>query len=229
MKTLGNWPRVNRVLEEALARDDADRQAYLAQACGTDHALRELVELLLAAGDRAGPFMETPAALLLAEPHIREDLSAGAHVGAYTLLSPIGRGGMGTVWLAERSDGRFTGRVAVKLLNGCTDWACRRRAVQARGHHPRATHTPQRRSPRRRRGHVRRALGRGDTETAGTLMNNWAFAFNGMGQLLEAEPLYRRAIAISSADGTDDAVSPMLLNNLARTLVTTSATAAALR
>jgi serine/threonine-protein kinase len=38
-------------------------------------------------------------------------------IGAYTLLSPIGRGGMGTVWLARRSDGRFEGTVAVKLLN----------------------------------------------------------------------------------------------------------------
>jgi eukaryotic-like serine/threonine-protein kinase len=38
-------------------------------------------------------------------------------VGAYTLSSPIGRGGMGTVWLARRSDGRFEGTAAVKLLN----------------------------------------------------------------------------------------------------------------
>ena len=111
MKPLDDWPRVKRVLEGALALDGADRQAYLAQACGTDQALREQVEILLAAGDRAGTFLETPAARLLGEPHMREDLlTAGAQVGAYTLLSPIGRGGMGTVWLAERSDGRFAGR-----------------------------------------------------------------------------------------------------------------------
>ncbi len=36
--------------------------------------------------------------------------------GAYRLLEPIGEGGMGSVWLAERDDGRFEGRVAVKLL-----------------------------------------------------------------------------------------------------------------
>jgi eukaryotic-like serine/threonine-protein kinase len=42
---------------------------------------------------------------------------AGQRVGAYTLISQIGRGGMGTVWLAERSDGRFVGHVAIKLLN----------------------------------------------------------------------------------------------------------------
>src|SRR6185369_15115861 len=38
-------------------------------------------------------------------------------VGAYRLVSPIGYGGMGTVWLASRSDGRFQGQVALKLLN----------------------------------------------------------------------------------------------------------------
>ena len=38
-------------------------------------------------------------------------------MGAYRLLSPIGQGGMGSVWLAERSDGRFEGRAALKLLN----------------------------------------------------------------------------------------------------------------
>jgi serine/threonine protein kinase/Flp pilus assembly protein TadD len=42
---------------------------------------------------------------------------AGQTVGAYTLVAPIGHGGMGTVWLAQRSDGRFEGRAALKFLN----------------------------------------------------------------------------------------------------------------
>ena len=42
---------------------------------------------------------------------------AGQVIGAYRLLSPIGQGGTGSVWLAERCDGRFEGRAAVKLLN----------------------------------------------------------------------------------------------------------------
>src|SRR6185437_8003299 len=41
----------------------------------------------------------------------------GLTVGAYTLERPLGQGGMGTVWLARRSDGRFEGRAAVKFLN----------------------------------------------------------------------------------------------------------------
>ncbi len=42
---------------------------------------------------------------------------AGQRIGAYTLVSLIGQGGMGNVWLARRSDGRFEGQAAVKLLN----------------------------------------------------------------------------------------------------------------
>jgi serine/threonine-protein kinase len=42
---------------------------------------------------------------------------SGQAVGAYTLKSMIGRGGMGSVWLAERSDGRFEGQAAIKFLN----------------------------------------------------------------------------------------------------------------
>ena len=42
---------------------------------------------------------------------------AGQTLGAYRLVSRIGQGGMGSVWLAERCDGRFEGRAAVKLLN----------------------------------------------------------------------------------------------------------------
>jgi serine/threonine protein kinase len=42
---------------------------------------------------------------------------AGRTVGAYTLVRPLGHGGMGSVWLAQRTDGRFEGQAAVKLLN----------------------------------------------------------------------------------------------------------------
>jgi serine/threonine protein kinase/tetratricopeptide (TPR) repeat protein len=62
------------------------------------------------------------------------------------------------------------------------------------------------------------ALGRGNTEQAGTFLNNWAVALDTLGQQFEAEKLYRRAVEISTADGTNASVSPMLLNNLARSL-----------
>ena len=62
-------------------------------------------------------------------------------------------------------------------------------------------------------------LGRENTESAGTLYNNWALTLSLTGQLLQAETLYRRAMRISSADGTDKNVSPMELSNLAATLI----------
>ena len=62
------------------------------------------------------------------------------------------------------------------------------------------------------------ALGRGETEKAGTLLNNWALADDSLGRPREAEDLYRRAIRISSHDEGEQGVSAMLLNNLARAL-----------
>ncbi|HEX5865507.1 MAG TPA: tetratricopeptide repeat-containing protein kinase family protein, partial [Casimicrobiaceae bacterium] len=62
-------------------------------------------------------------------------------------------------------------------------------------------------------------LGRENTENAGTLYNNWAVTLGLTGQMLQAEALYRRAMRISSADGTNKNVSPMELSNLAATLI----------
>jgi tetratricopeptide (TPR) repeat protein len=61
-------------------------------------------------------------------------------------------------------------------------------------------------------------LGRGETQTAGTLLNNWALSLGILGRHLEAERLFRRAIAISSSGQNEESVSPMLLINNAREL-----------
>ena len=88
MNTLDDWPRVKRVLEGALACDDSERQAYLAETCGADAVLRARIDRLLAASDRVETFLETPAALLL-EPDARQDLT-GRVVDSYRLLSRLG-------------------------------------------------------------------------------------------------------------------------------------------
>jgi tetratricopeptide (TPR) repeat protein len=62
------------------------------------------------------------------------------------------------------------------------------------------------------------ALGRDDTQTAGTLFNNWALALNQFGRPRDAERIYRRAIEISRDNRGEQAVSPMLLINYARVL-----------
>ena len=112
MNTLGDWPLVKRVLEGALACEGADRQAFLAEACGTDAALRARVDNLLAASDHVGTFLETPAALLLDAG--REDLS-GRAVDSYQLMSRLGAGGMGEVYLAH--DTKLDRPVALKFLS----------------------------------------------------------------------------------------------------------------
>ena len=71
------------------------------------------IDRLLAAGDRVETFLETPAALML-EPHVREDLS-GRIVDSYRLLSRLGAGGMGEVYLAH--DAKLDRPVALKFLS----------------------------------------------------------------------------------------------------------------
>ncbi|MBE2214302.1 MAG: protein kinase [Opitutaceae bacterium] len=63
------------------------------------------------------------------------------------------------------------------------------------------------------------ALGRQETEKAGTLLNNWALALVALGRPREAESMYRRAIGINGGAVSDEGMSPLLLNNLARALI----------
>ena len=113
--TPDQWRALSPYLEQALEMDRAERATWISALRTQDPALASQLAMLIAEHDdlaKAG-FMEGKAA-----PALSGVLGlAGQVIGPYTLISSIGQGGMGTVWLAERSDGRFERRVAVKFLN----------------------------------------------------------------------------------------------------------------
>src|SRR5258706_1722774 len=108
------WQAVSPLLDELLDTDEPLRADRLEQIRCADPALGdELVALLKRqAAVETGQFLEGSAL----DPTGTVTL-AGRTIGSYTLERPLGAGGMGSVWLARRSDGRFEGRAAVKLLN----------------------------------------------------------------------------------------------------------------
>ena len=108
------WRALSPYLDEALDLTADERQPWLDTLRRDDPGLAADLQRLLAERDALDDsgFLEGPA--IVVDPSVS---LAGLRIGAYTLVSPIGRGGMGTVWLAERSDGLFTRKAAVKLLN----------------------------------------------------------------------------------------------------------------
>jgi eukaryotic-like serine/threonine-protein kinase len=110
------WKEIDNLFHAALEREPAERAAFVAVACGGDQTLREEVESLLASHNQAASFIESPpadlAADLIADNQIR--LVAGHAVGPYKIVTLLGTGGMGEVYLAQ--DLRLSRRVALKLL-----------------------------------------------------------------------------------------------------------------
>src|ERR1051325_505218 len=110
------WQEVEKVLEAARELAPMERGAFLDQVCARDQELRREVESLLFHQQQAGSFIETPAVDLNHDELEKsaQNSLAGQEVGHYQVLQPIGRGGMGVVYLAQ--DIRLHRRVALKLL-----------------------------------------------------------------------------------------------------------------
>jgi tetratricopeptide (TPR) repeat protein len=107
------WAALMPHLDAALELADDQREAWLASlATSRPEIAAELTELF--ARYRV---LEAEGFLEGDSPRPGPSSLDGHTIGAYTLTRPIGHGGMGRVWLAERSDGRFERRAAVKLLN----------------------------------------------------------------------------------------------------------------
>jgi hypothetical protein len=114
------WRQVFDVLDRALELAPVERAAYIEHACSGDTALGAAAAALLA-GAESATFLEAPAAEFAAPflddvPADIDHAASGSQVGAYRIVREIGRGGMGTVYLAERADNQYQKRVALKLL-----------------------------------------------------------------------------------------------------------------
>src|SRR6218665_3066325 len=107
--TKSRWPVLSPLLDELLDLEPPERAARLAEMGAEDGGVADDLQELLVRQEvmEQANFLSSPT---------RPAISAGQAVGAYTLEREIGQGGMGTVWLARRTDGRYEGQVAIKFL-----------------------------------------------------------------------------------------------------------------
>ncbi len=127
------WRAADAIFLDAVERSEAERNAFVRAACGDDADLERYVLELLAADARSGEFLESSVEEYCHVPWDSvfpegggEAASTGGEeeagtreserLGAYRLVRRIGRGGMASVYLAERADGEFEQRVAIKVL-----------------------------------------------------------------------------------------------------------------
>jgi serine/threonine-protein kinase len=114
------WDEVDPIFAAALDVAPGERDRFLVEACHGDVELLRVLRGLLATADRAEPRLERPPPILLRDVWDVDTRAAsiqpGQTVGRYRIVRELGRGGMAAVYEAERADGEFEQRVAIKLL-----------------------------------------------------------------------------------------------------------------
>jgi tetratricopeptide (TPR) repeat protein/tRNA A-37 threonylcarbamoyl transferase component Bud32 len=111
------WQAVGEIFEQAVLLPSGERSLLIDRACAGDQEIRDEVLSLVASHEAAGSFVQDQIKGAL-QSFFDTTVAAGqpARVGAYRLVRELGRGGMGTVFLAERDDDAYHARVAVKLV-----------------------------------------------------------------------------------------------------------------
>ncbi len=114
--------RAKEVFHAAIELPDGEREAWVREACAGDAVLLEEVRsLLTAAAGGSGHLEAVPIAVLARAAEEKPPAADGApvpprRIGSWTILREVGRGGMGSVYLAERSDRQYKGHAALKLV-----------------------------------------------------------------------------------------------------------------
>lgn len=117
---MDRWDEVEALLEEALRLSPGKRASYLSNLAAQDPDIHGEVVSLLEASEEADDYFEDLSSAVVSPllPPLEEEEDSPSRIGAYRVVRESGRGGMSTVYLAERADGQFEQRVAVKLIRG---------------------------------------------------------------------------------------------------------------
>ncbi len=110
-----HWQREQLLLKRLLEAPEQNRAQLLRDSCEQTE-VRKSVENLLAAWSNSESFLESPAASRNSNGE-HGSLQPGQMLGAYEVRSLLGHGGMGSVYLGQRTDGSFERNVAIKVLN----------------------------------------------------------------------------------------------------------------
>ncbi len=109
--------RAEQVFGDALDRSDKERAAFVKEACGGDLSLLNNVLTLLSAHEQAVGFLDGSAVRAFAKVAGAADPTIGKQFGAFRVTGHIATGGMGQVYLGERTEDDFTQRAAIKIIH----------------------------------------------------------------------------------------------------------------